>query len=159
ERRDGRWTKVPIDPKSGGRASSTDPATWGTFEQAQGHCRRHGLAGIGFAFTKEDDIAGVDIDDCRDPATGEIDQEAKEIIEKLGSYSEISPSSTGVKVFLKGKLPAKGNRKGRVEMYDHGRFFAVTGRKLEGSPSRVLRRPKALARLHAQLFPPADRPV
>jgi primase-polymerase (primpol)-like protein len=78
----------------------------------------------------------------------------------MGSYSEVSPSGTGVKVFLRGKLPAGGNRRGNVEMYDRGRYFAVTGRRLDSSPATVNDRGQELAELHRRVFPirPAATP-
>jgi len=58
-------------------------------------------SGIGFIFTKDDNFLGIDIDDCRDRDTGELDPQAKKIISLINSYSEVSPSGTGVKIFLK----------------------------------------------------------
>src|SRR2546423_979387 len=70
--RRGTWTKVPITPLSGAYADPADPATWGTFEQALVRYHRPGLAGIGFAFSSQDPFAGVDLDRCRDAATGDV---------------------------------------------------------------------------------------
>jgi primase-polymerase (primpol)-like protein len=97
-------------------------------------CKEHGYGGIGFVFTPEDDLCGVDLDGCLDPETGEIEGWAQEIIEELDSYTEISPSGTGVHVLVRGTLPAGRNRKGRFEAYDRGRYFTVTGRHLAGTP-------------------------
>jgi hypothetical protein len=151
-RRDEKWTKVPLDPKTGRAASSTDPATWGTFEVALDYYRRYGLAGVGFVFSPEDPYCGVDLDDCRDRGTKELQPWAREILDGLGSYTEVSPSGTGVKVFLRGKVPPGGFRKGAVEMYHQDRYFAVTGRRLAKYPARVLKRQRALTELHAQVF-------
>lgn len=153
-----KWTKEPINPNRGGHASSTNPATWGTFEGALAAYREHDLDGAGFVFAADDPYAGVDLDDCRDPHTGDVAPWAQAIIDKLGSYCEISPTGTGVKIFLKGKVPSGGNRKGSIEMYDHGRFFCMTGHQVEGTPSRILHRPNALAQLHRELFPPPAAP-
>jgi putative DNA primase/helicase len=148
ERRDGKWTKLPIDPKNGRGASSTAPTTWGPFEKALAYYERHqgdGKAdGIGFVFAEDDPFAGVDLDDTRNATTGGFDHQA----------TELSPSGTGVKVFLRGKIPPGGNRKGNVEMYDRGRYFAVTGHRIEEFPATVEERQQALDALHARLFPP-----
>ena len=71
--RNGKQTKCPISPTKGGSASSTDPATWGTFAQAVSACRRRsGLSGVGFVFTADDPFTGVDLDNCIDEATGKV---------------------------------------------------------------------------------------
>ena len=69
-----------------------------------------------------------------DPATGEIEGWAQEIIEELNSYTEISPSGTGVHILVRGELPAGRNRKGRFEAYDQGRYFTITGEHLSAHP-------------------------
>src|SRR5699024_2621495 len=48
----------------------------------------------------------------------------------MGSYSEISPSGNGIHIIAKGELPKGGRRKGKIEVYDSGRFFTVTGNQL-----------------------------
>ncbi len=55
EARDGKRTKVPYDAKTGERASSTDPSTWSTYEQARA-VKNH-YDGLGFVFTLE---AGIE---------------------------------------------------------------------------------------------------
>jgi putative DNA primase/helicase len=161
-RRDGKgrrkWTKVPINVRTGEPADSTDPATWSAFAEAMAGMIRLGLDGIGFVFAPDGPFAGVDIDDCRDPTTGEITPEALAIITRLNTYSEVSPSEAGVKLFLKGTLPPGGRRKGHVELYDVGRYFAATGRPLEGTPDEPAERQAELEALHAELFPPAASP-
>ena len=132
-----KWNKPPVNPKTGRNASSTNPVTWGTFQQAIDYYDKHkqnGCGGIGFVFTEADEFAGVDLDHCRDPETGEIEEWAQAIIEKLNSYSEVSPSNRGVKIFVKGKLLA-GKKKGNIEAYNRGRYFTVTGGRINGVKS------------------------
>jgi primase-polymerase (primpol)-like protein len=62
-------------------------------------------------------------------------------IDKLNSYTEISPSGTGVHIYTKAKLPSTGRRKNNIEFYNSGRYFTVTGWHLEGTPPRSLRPP------------------
>jgi len=123
EDRDGKQAKVPYSPH-GGRASSTDLMTWGTFEEALAVLDR--FDGIGFVFCSADPYTGVDLDGCRDPETGEIAPWAAEIVSALDSYTELSPSGTGVHIICKAKAP-RGGRRGRIEMYSRDRFFTVTG--------------------------------
>ena len=126
-----KWTKVPLNPATGERADSTDRTTWGTFAQALGRYRGRRLAGVGFVFSPDDPYAGVDLDKCRDPATGDVAEWAREIVAALDSYTEVSPSGTGLKVIVRGALPGGRNRKGEIEMYDRARFFALTGHRYE----------------------------
>jgi excisionase family DNA binding protein len=107
--------KVPHIPLATGRlrrASSTDPETWRSYEEAEAALASGRYYGIGFVFSSGDSYAGVDLDGCRNPETGEIETWAKEIIEHLDSYTELSPSGTGVHVLVKAELPLGGRRKG-----------------------------------------------
>jgi primase-polymerase (primpol)-like protein len=45
EIRNGKTTKVPVNPHTGGNASTADPATWGSYEQAAQCARANGLPG------------------------------------------------------------------------------------------------------------------
>src|ERR1700751_3749576 len=75
-----RVKKVPIDPETGQYASYKDPAAWGTLEEAIAGCARFAADGVGYAFMHYANIVGLDLDNCRNPATGEIDQWARELI-------------------------------------------------------------------------------
>ena len=152
EDRQGRSTKIPYDARTGRRASSTDPATWTTYEQAIGTFEQApDLDGIGFVFTRTDPFCGVDLDDCIDE-NGVFEPWAKQIIDRFSTYTEVSPSGRGVKLFLRGELPRRGNRKGRIEIYDHARYFTVTSRRLSESPTEIAERQEELDELHAELF-------
>ncbi|MDD2310219.1 MAG: hypothetical protein PHH91_11610 [Desulfuromonadaceae bacterium] len=119
--------KKPIDAKNGKSADVSDPDTWSTFKTAKTFLKTGKVAGIGFVFTKDDPYVGIDLDNCCDKKTGNLEQWADEILEKISSYTEISPSGTGVHIIVKGKLPGKGKRVGNIEIYDQVRYFTVTG--------------------------------
>jgi putative DNA primase/helicase len=72
------------------------------------------MHGIGYVFSAEDPYTGIDLDKCRDPETGTIEEWAQEIIISLRSYTEISPSGRGVHIIVRGKLPPEGRRKGAL---------------------------------------------
>jgi hypothetical protein len=158
-----RRGKVPLDPKSGSNAKvNSDPEdpkkardTWGAVGEAISFAEREGLGGVGFVFSEDDPYCGVDLDDCRDPETGNIAEWAQEIIDDLDSYTEISPSGTGVHVIVRGVLPRSGKR-GKIEMYDSGRYFTVTGEHLEGPPRTVEPAQQALLELHRKTFGDPD---
>jgi putative DNA primase/helicase len=86
----------------------------------------------------------------RDKNTGELSDTAKDILERFPSYTEISPSGTGLHIFYKGEMPAKGNKntKTGVEMYAHSRYFTMTGERLPGTPDYIAEDNGALAWIH-----------
>jgi putative DNA primase/helicase len=128
EERDGKPTKVPYIAGGSGKASSTDSLTWRSFEEAVQALETGRYSGIGFVFSSGDPFAGVDLDDCRDPETGELEEWAAKIVEAFGSYAEVSQSGTGVHIIVMGKAPNK--KRGKVEAYSSERYFAMTGRVL-----------------------------
>lgn len=138
--RDGKEVKLPwsVYDKP---ASSTDPNTWSSFECAVMRYDERQHAGVGFVFAPGDGFAGVDLDACRHPITGVIAQWAQDWIDRSDSYTEVSPSATGVKIWLRSdmSLPKGRNikieqppmlptgKKPGIEIYTQGRYFAVTG--------------------------------
>lgn len=155
--RGGKPTKAPINPHDGSLASSTDPSSWGTFSEAIDACRRNSaLAGVGFVFTADDPYCGVDLDDSLDESTGELKPWAQQIVDRLDSYTEISPSGSGLKVFIKANKPGSRCRKayedGEVEIYDRDRFFTVTGDRLATISSEINIRQESLDLIYAQVF-------
>jgi primase-polymerase (primpol)-like protein/uncharacterized coiled-coil protein SlyX len=150
QERDGKPTKVPISPTNGGFASSTDEQTWTSFDDALEHAEIGKADGIGFVFTADDPFVGIDLDDCRDPETDAVDETAQDIIDRLDSYTERSPSGTGYHVIVQGELPGSRNRKGKVEMYDSVRFFTVTGEHVAETPTTVATRQDALTAIHRE---------
>ena len=83
----------------------------------------------------------VDFDDVRDPETGEVTEEAWEIVDELDSYTEVSSSGTGLHVFVFASLPGRLEKfladldvRGGIEMYDHGRFVGATWDHVEETP-------------------------
>lgn len=150
QERDGKPTKVPIIPKRGTFASATAPQTWTSFDDALAYAETGEADGIGFVFTDDDPFVGVDLDDCRDPETGSVDEAAQDIIDRLDSYTERSPSGTGYHVIVRGELPGERNRKGTIEMYDSARFFTVTGDHVAETPTAVAIRQDALTAVHRE---------
>lgn len=122
--------KVPYQV-NGNSAKSNDPNTWDTFENVVQAARSGRYSGIGFMFSKDDEYVGIDIDKCY--FNGQFNETAEKLIDSLDSYTEFSPSSTGVHIIVKGSLPDyltqtgfKNSRYG-VELYSFGRYFTFTG--------------------------------
>lgn len=161
----GNWTKPPCE-------SVTDPTTFCTLEAAL--ARQSPRRGVGFVFAVglqnghgkiENDYCGVDLDHCRDPQTGAIEPWARDIIDRLASYAEVSPSGTGVHVIIKARLPDNSLHKrtrlgpkgeGALEIYDRDRYFTLTGHPVPLTPSTVEGRQDEVEKLLAE-YRPAHR--
>lgn len=129
EKRGGRYTKIPYSVNNR-MAKSNDESTWATYEEAHAALINHNANGLGFFFKPP--YVGIDIDDIPNEIErfkkGETSENViSEIYESLRSYSEISPSGTGIHIILKGEIPGKRRRKDNYEMYSDGRFFTMTG--------------------------------
>ncbi len=126
EARDGKATKVPYQAKSPRlHAKPNDASTWSDFETALQSAAQGD--GIGFMVGVEPSgIILVDLDHCMED--GELADWAREIAAACNSYTEVSPSGTGLHCFFKGKLPASSGKFGDAEIYDKLRYFTVTGK-------------------------------
>ena len=151
-------TKIPY--RTGGtRGSSTDPTAWTTFDSV---CRQAELyTGIAIAITHP--YTGIDLDGCLD-GDGELSPWAAAIVEEFRglAYCEVSPSGTGLKLITRARKPdgarcvAKmGEGKCQVEIYDKGRFWAMTGRVWDNMDS-IGDGSDALHRLCQRLWPAAS---
>ena len=159
KREGGQWAKVPYSPRSLRPAAVDKPQTWAQFDEAMAACTGGGWTGVGFVFAAEDPFAGLDLDKVRDPSTTELEPWAQGHVSGLSSYTEVSPSGTGLHVLVRATLPPGGRRKGRLELYDRGRYFCVTGHHLDGAPETIEERTELMAALHARIFTePAKAP-
>lgn len=163
----GKPTKPPYQP-DGRLAKTDDSSTWNTFSEVAEAAPQYD--GIGLVLTKDDPYVGLDFDNCRCPAFDGFDEFMKDIasglnmvlpeiaehIRRMNSYSEISPSGKGIRVFLKGTLPVDGKRKGPIEAYQSGRYVTVTGHALEGFPLTIEHRQAELDAFFQDVFGTAE---
>jgi len=127
-----RETKVPYDPHQAGwraKASSTDPSTWGTYQQALVAGRPSNR--VGFVFSPDDPYVGVDMDNCVSPS-GAVHRGAYEVVKRLGGYVEFSPSGLGLHIIVRGSIERgrhtlKTPWGDELAVYDRGRFFTMLG--------------------------------
>ena len=127
-----KWSKIPMQA-NGHRGSSTNQDTWTDFLTAQNTYEKGGYDGVGFVFTGDDDLVGIDIDDCIDLDTTEINEFAQDILSRVQGYAEISPSGTGLKIFTRADLQkAHVDHDKGLEIYPKSRYFTITGHKLGG---------------------------
>lgn len=141
--------KVPINVSTGFGARPNDPSTWVSFKAVEEfiqewageeHTHFDGkgveITGTvseypGFMFHEKDPYCGIDLDNCRNPDTGEVASWAKKIIDHFNSYTEISQSGTGFHIIIIGTKPnGSRSRKGDIECYDRDRYFIFTGEVL-----------------------------
>ena len=137
EERGGKTTKLPVCAANGRMAKSTDPATWAAFEEAVAAVGRWRCDGVGFVFGPDRAFTGLDLDHVI--SDGALDPAYRWVVEEAGTYTEVSPSGDGLHLIFRGAKPdwAQRSRKGQpggrvVEMYDHDRYFTVTGNVFEG---------------------------
>ncbi len=147
---DGKIKKPPYNPSTGTLATSIDPHTWGTLEQAVAALKTGKYNGLGFVFSEDDPFTGIDIDHC--VLNNRITPEAQALITDLWSYTELSPSHTGLHILVEGSIP-EGRRRGNIEMYGKERYFTLTTNHLKGSPETIEERQTALDILYARLTP------
>jgi putative DNA primase/helicase len=98
--------------------------------------KNHEFEGIGFVLgydeTNDLNYCGLDIDNCID-SNGVISEQAQELIDLLDTYTEISRSGKGIHcIFIAQKQGdiCKNNKLNFckcLELYDNGRYFALTG--------------------------------
>ena len=159
--RNGTRTKPPIDAKSNGKllpAKSNDPSTWSDFATAVASAERLNLSGIGLALAENDGLTGLDLDHVFDPATGELDPLACEVLTRFaGTYIEVSPSGNGLRIWCYGKPARSGKCAGKVkwlEVYSHpsSRYLTVTGNHWPNSASAVTDQQDALNWLHGRFM-------
>lgn len=130
-------TKVPYHPR-GFRASTVNAVTWTDYDTAKQAVQQGRFDGIGFVFTKEDPYVGIDLDHVLDENLQFKYKDAEKLFQEAQSYTELSPSGTGIHILGKAVLHDASHRteadeeKGlcEKELYDQGRFFTVTENQL-----------------------------
>jgi primase-polymerase (primpol)-like protein len=166
ERRGDKVTKIPLNPRDLTPAKVDNPRTWTSYETAIAALdvaleewkadpdQPYLGAGVGYVFTQDDPFFGADFDGCLDPTTGMIADWARVIVDQLRTYTEVSQGSTGLHAIGAGTLPPGRRRKGQIELYDSGRFFCMTGWRLDQFPATVEPRQLQVSNLWCTLFAP-----
>jgi putative DNA primase/helicase len=162
--RDGKPTKPPFtlaDLKK--PCNPHDPASWLTFAQAVEAVQTHRrLNGVGLVLRFENQLVALDLDHCvtRDGDQWTVADWAWAIVKRFDTYTEVSPSGHGLRLFVRGRLPGHGRRKGPIETYDHERYVTLTGARLPQAPTTVEDRQDDLTAWHRELFgPPRRTPI
>ena len=90
-------TKVPDNPRTGGKAQSTNLATFAPLQLALEALERGGYDGIGVGVFGG--LGAIDIDHCISE-TGELSEMAADIMEIMQGYAEYSPSGKGLRILF-----------------------------------------------------------
>ena len=169
-------TKPPLRPRPRGKyANSNDPSTWGAYAEAVEYHGREDTdtEGVGFMLSQEGIVVGVDLDGCRHPDTGELEPWAEDIVDRLDTYTEVSPSGTGLRLFVVGLLPdgrnkqkqertldlpewVVQNKNAEIEVYDRTRYMTYTGEHLDGTPTEAKRRNDSLRKVYEEYVVESD---
>lgn len=135
----GKYDKVPCRTDGYG-LSTGKPQLWYSYEDAEAAylADTATFAGVGYVLTKPHGMVGIDLDNCVEDDS--ISDWAIEIITQLASYTEISPSGNGLRVWLSGTVPRDWtNHQVGVEVYggNQPRFLTVTGQRLRAFPATL----------------------
>lgn len=115
--------KIPLDPKTGYRADTTNPATWADFETANAAFANGLCDGIGFVLSENDPYVFIDLDETDNPAERAIQEK---IVDAFPGYAEISPSGKGLHIIARGSVPT-GRKRAHIEVYSSARYMTMTG--------------------------------
>ena len=151
------WDKIPYQSLAPGKlASSTDKATWSTYEDAKNcYLTVTGFDGIGIVMSTEDNLVGIDLDHVLD-SQGILSGVAAETVLAMNSYTERSPSGTGLRIFVYGKLPTGRRKNSNIEIYEEKRYLTVTG-DVWGEPKAIAERQLQIEAFHAKFVADATQ--
>lgn len=135
-KRENKGGKIPHNPRTGRHAKSNDPATFSDFQTAYKAYEAGDYNGLGIGIF--DGIGAIDIDHCID--NNVFSEMATDIINRMESYTEISPSGNGIRIIFtvdnfqyNGERYYINNQKKGLEVYIAGttkKFVTITGNKI-----------------------------
>lgn len=123
-----QWCLAAADKRpltvSGGPASSTDPSTWITFDEARAAAGERACR-IGYMLSADDPFSCIDLD-VKDDTPHHLLVRFGSIINTIDSYTERSRSGRGYHVWVKANI-GRGRKRDGVEVYSQERFIICTG--------------------------------
>ena len=151
--KDEREDKIPACwHKPGDKSDYTDRENWTNFNDVLWHLDdKQRYRGITYVLDKDDPFVVFDGDDVRDPETGEVHPDFKELTVRAESYTDISTSGEGAHVIVRGELPeqyqgesitipvpdSQGFQNAKIEIFDRGRHIVMTGDHVSGTPMTI----------------------
>ena len=149
----GRVRKIPVDANTGMGASADDPDTWCSFEDALQAKKNLPADGIGFFLG--DGYVGIDIENAL-PEAGALVQG---FVENLRTYAEYDSAGNGVHIIFKGSIPKGKRQNGNISFYDGGKYFAITGNRLEYAPNTINNSAEEATKLYNHYIQPKTAPA
>jgi putative DNA primase/helicase len=149
---DGR--KVPVNPATRGNAGVHWPNSWASFEQARATAI-HAHLGVGFVLTDHDPYTVLDLDHCLGEE-GQVSEPVQALIDLLAGYVELSPSGTGLHIWVKSEMLINRRRPG-LEVYSNARWMTFTGLSHGHGRLDIPERTAAVAELVSVYFPEVAR--
>jgi primase-polymerase (primpol)-like protein len=122
--------KKPIKPETGWNDSENQFS----FRRAKRLAEQYG-GEPAYVLHADDPYVVIDLDDVGPEEPTKVSEEAGEIVQRLGTYTEASRSGTGLHLICEGtQLPdrsVKGNLsdRGSIEVYDAGQYVVLTGNR------------------------------
>lgn len=124
----GKWNKIPKSTRRNVTAGHTDNSARGDFKQAAEAMERYNYSGIGLSMETGIGLGFIDLDNCLDDAGNIKDDRAAAIVQRMDSYTEVSPSGRGLHILFRcsgmGYIKTK---KTWMEMYTGGQYCTITG--------------------------------
>lgn len=153
--KDNKHTKLPYSSPSD-LAVTTKSETWRTFDDVKAIPPSKDK-GVGFVFDGNG-IVGIDLDHCL--VDGKVSDKFTPLLTTLKTYTEVSPSGTGLHLFIrcKEKPYDKGRKRNDFEIYSDDRYFTITGVPFDGTPNKIIEYPAELVRELCDPFLPAPQP-
>lgn len=163
EEHPGEKKKVPyiVNPPNGdyrrryNMAKSNDPGTWVSYDEAKGLLQRSQSWKVpfhGLMYACDGSFCFAELDDCRDPETGQWTEEAITTIERIHSASYESWSGDGVHILSIATVPHGRHPKGRG-IFSERRFAWWTGKHLDGTPVELQERQEVIDAYYQEYFP------
>jgi hypothetical protein len=153
--RNGKRTKIPYQP-NGKPASPTNPQTWSEMPTCFTEVVAGRFDGLGYVLSPDDGVGCVDLDHCI-RKDGTIEPWAAAIVEKLNSYTEVSPGGDGLHIWVIAHVAFSGRRHEGVEVYATGRYMTVTAQPWKDTPDKLEDRTAEIEKLVAD-FPAEPKP-
>ena len=132
----GKFIKIPFYPCSrknrhGRQGDAADLANLGTWDEAMAALNADkSFAGIGIGLLPEWNIVALDVDHC--VVNGKVRDDVAMLIDE--TYSEISPSGTGIRAFWRGEAKNGKNNATGFELYHSSQFVTITGNWFTDGP-------------------------
>src|SRR5262249_17048718 len=147
---------------NGDLADCDKPETWSSFHAVRSAYEHGGrFDGIGYQLTESDPYTAFDFDHVVDKSGNITDRRVADYVDRLNSYTELTPSGTGLRVIVRAKLLPKGRKKGNLECYDSGRYVTLTGHSFPAGsqPLPIADRQAEVEAIHANIFAETKSPA